>query len=83
MLQFNSDEAPLATMKRAQPGAAPGMIVPASPAPKSPYQLEWEDFRSWLEGKSGARVTPNDALEAVRMAAAALKSAETGKPVNL
>jgi len=83
MLQFNSDESPLATMKRAQPGAAPGMIVPASPVPKSPYQLEWEDFLFWLEGKPGARVTPNDALAAVRMATAALKSAETGKPVNL
>jgi len=83
MLQFNSDEAPLFVMKRAQTGVAPGMIVPSSPMPVSPYQLEWQDFLTWVEGRSAVRVTPEDALEAVRMATAALKSAETGQPVKL
>ena len=83
MLQFNSDETPMTAVKRAQSGGIPGMIVPASPVAVSPYQLEWEDFAVWLEGRSEVRVTPEDALEAVRMAAAALKSAETGKPVTL
>jgi predicted dehydrogenase len=83
MIQFNSDEAPLAAMKRVEPGSAPSMIVPASPVPTSPYQLEWEDFLTWIEEKSAARVTPQDALEAVRMAIAALRSAETGKPVRI
>ena len=41
MLQFNSDESPLACMKRTKPGEGPGMIVPGSPVPVSPYQLEW------------------------------------------
>jgi predicted dehydrogenase len=83
MLQFNSDEASLSTMKRTQPGVAPGVIVPASPVPVSPYQLEWQDFLTCVEGRSDVRVTPEDALQAVRMAAAALKSADTGQPVNL
>ena len=64
-------------------GSGPTMIVPSSPVDKSPYQLEWEDFLSVLEGKSQARVTPEDALRAVEIALAALKSAETGKPVRL
>ena len=83
MLQFNSDEAPLATMKRTPPGETPGMIVPSSPVPTSPYQLEWQDFLGWVEGNSEPRVTPEDALESVRMALAALKSADTGHPVEL
>lgn len=83
MLQFSSDENPLACMKRTKRGEAPGTIVPASPVLKSPYQLEWEDFLGWLEGDSLPRVTPEDALESMRMALAALKSADTGKPVKL
>ncbi len=83
MFQFNSDEAPLVVAKRGASGGGPGMIIPASPVTASPYELEWRDFLSWIEGKSCARVTPEDGLAAVRMAVAALKSAETGKPVNL
>lgn len=83
MIQFNSDEAPLMAAKRGTTGGNPSMIVPASPVSVSPYELEWRDFLSCIEGKSSMRVTPEDAVTAVRMAAAALKSAETGKPVKL
>jgi len=83
MLQYSSAEAVLSMTKRAQSGVVPGMIVPESPVPVSPYQLEWQDFLTWVEGRSGARVTPDDALQAVRMAMAALKSADIGQPVNL
>jgi predicted dehydrogenase len=83
MITFNSDETPLLSAKRVKPGQAPGMIVPSNPVPKSPYQLEWEDFLAWLDGKSTPRVTAEDGLEAVRMAAAALESNKTGKPVRL
>ncbi len=83
MLQFNSEDAPVSVMMRKTDGDGPTMIVPGSPVPKSPYQLEWEDFIGWLEGRHKPRVTPQDALEAVRMAAAALESAATGKPVRL
>jgi predicted dehydrogenase len=83
MIQFNSDESPLCMMKRAQQDAPSGTVVPSSPVPESPYLLEWRDFVTWVEGRSEVRVTPEDGLEAIRIALAALKSAETGQPVTL
>ena len=83
MLQFNSEEAPISVMMRRRAGDGPTMIVPASPVATSPYQREWEDLLAWIEGKQEPRVTPEDALQSVRMVTAALKSAETGKPVKL
>lgn len=83
MLTFDSDETPIAFMPRGSAGAGPGMIVPASPVPKSPYQLEWDDFAAWLAGQSEPRVTPQDGAKAVAVALAALESAATGKPVTV
>jgi len=83
MLQFNSEEAPISVLMRAQAGGGPSMIVPASPVAVSPYQLEWEDFLGWINRKHKPRVTPEDALEAVRMVSAALESAKSGRPVKL
>ena len=82
MLQFDSNESSLTAMKRAT-GKGPSMIVPSSAEDISPYQLEWVDFIGWLEGKHKPRVTPRDALRAVEMAEAALKSARTKRPVKL
>jgi predicted dehydrogenase len=81
VLQFDSNEAPLAVMMRETKGGVPGMIVPGSPVGVSPYQLEWHDFKGWLDGISQPRVTPEDGVWAVRMALAALESANTGNPV--
>lgn len=83
MIQFNSDDVSFSAMKRAEPGEGPRVIVPGAPLPISPYQLEWQDFLTCLEGKAKARVTPEDALQAVRIASAALTSAGTGRPVKL
>jgi len=83
MLEFNSLETPISTMKRRAPGEQPGTIVPDSPVPKSPYRLEWEDFLAWLYNTRLPRVTPHDATAAVKMALAALDSAETGRPIRL
>ena len=83
VIQYSTEEASLITNKRQEPGLAPTMIVPETPVAISPYQLEWEDFLVWIEGRARVRVTPEDAMEAVRMATAALKSADTGKPVSL
>lgn len=82
MLQFDSGEAPLSAELRAT-AAGPNMIVPMSPVSKSPYQSEWEEFTAWLEGRGEPRVSARDALAAVAMAEAALKSAKTGQPVAL
>jgi len=83
MVQFDSDEAPLNMHSREQAGKGPGMIIPGSPVDVSPYQLEWEDFARWLEADIEPRVSPEDAVQAIRIANAALKSAESGRPVTL
>ena len=84
MIQYDSAQTPIRSNIRAEKLGAPNMIVPASPVPKSPYQLEWEDFAAWCTNpKHKPRVTPADALEAVRIGLAALSSADTGKPVRL
>ena len=83
MIQYSSDESALVTQKRQEPGIRPGVFIPETPVAVSPYQLEWEDFLVWIEGRASVRVTPEDAVAAVRMATAALKSADTGKPVAL
>lgn len=83
LVTYDSNEAPVTTMKREVAGGEPGMIVPGSPVPKSPYQLEWEDFLGWINGESEPRVTPEDAVWAVRIALAALESAKSGQPVAL
>lgn len=82
MLQYDSHDAPMTSLKR-QTSGGPSMVVPESPVAKSPYQLEWEDFAAWLAGTGTPRVTAEDALRAVQMAEAALQSAKSGKPVNL
>lgn len=43
---------------------------------------QWNEFIAWKKGKK-PRVTPEDATAAVRIAAAALESARTGKSVRL
>ena len=82
MIQYDSADAPLAVQPRAV-ATGPNMIVPMSPVEKSPYQSEWEDFTAWLDGTGTPRVTAQDAMAAVAMAEAALKSAKTGQPVAL
>lgn len=81
-VQFDSSETPLLVQKRQRSGSGPDMIVPSSPIDVSPYQLEWMDFAKWLDGGT-PRVTAEDATVAVRMAEAALESAESGAPVRI
>jgi predicted dehydrogenase len=82
MIQYDSNDAPLSVQPRTV-AAGPNMIVPMSPVEKSPYQSEWEDFTAWLNGTGTPRVMAQDAMAAVAMAEAALKSAKTGQPVAL
>jgi len=83
LLTYDSDEMPVSMQRRTLPGEAPGMIIPGSPVAKSPYQREWEDFIAWIEGRGEPKMTPDDAVRAVEIADAALKSAESKKPVKL
>ncbi len=82
MITYDSSEAPIASQLRGAGGAAPGVVLPASPVNDSPYYLEWADFQGWLQDKHAPRVTPEDAVWAVRMGLGAIESAETGQPVT-
>lgn len=61
----------------------PSVQVPHSPLHKSAYQLEIEDFLDALKSDRAFRVSPEDAIEALRISLAAVESAESGRPVNI
>ncbi len=83
VIMFDSAEASVHAQMRDTDPTKPSVIVPGSPVEKSPYLLEWEDFTAWLDTGRAPRVKPEDAVEAVRIAQAALQSAESGEPVTL
>jgi len=84
MIQMNTDEcAPISIEMQAKEGGGGGVAVPMIPIAKSPYLLEWEEFIQWINGKCEPRVSPEDGVEALRIALAAEQSANTGQPVNL
>lgn len=75
--------ATLTVQKRAAEGApADEAQVPASPAYKSPYLTEDELFIEALRTGAPLPVTVSEALEAVKVALAALRSARTGEVVE-
>ena len=82
MVAFDAEEAPVSRMMREGAHDRPGMIRPSSPVDVSPYALEWQDFLAWIQEDRPPRVTPDDAVWAVRMCLGALESAQTGQPVN-
>ena len=61
----------------------PSVHVPRSPLHKSAYQLEIEDFLDALKTGREFRVSAEDAREALRIALAAVESAESGRPVEM
>jgi len=81
---FNQPASPpyLAALENPDPTRA-GVAVPESPTATNPYQLELEHFLGCLDRGVEPDVTPDDGLEAVRIALAANESAATGKPVVL
>jgi predicted dehydrogenase len=60
-----------------------GVAVPESPLTETPYLRELKHFIGCIEQGAEPIVTAEDALEAVRIAAAAQQSIATGKPVSL
>jgi predicted dehydrogenase len=83
MIQYDSADAPTTVHMHETKGGRPSVILPSSPVPISPCELEWQDFVNWLNDKSEPRVTPEDALAAVRMGDAALRSAKNNRPIKL
>lgn len=66
-------------------GDAPAIAVPGSPLlpEDDPYMVEIRHFYDVLTGAAEPRVTARDGLAAVRIALAAIESAESGRPVSL
>jgi predicted dehydrogenase len=61
----------------------PKVAFPESPLAEDPYYLELRHFVDVILGQAEPRVTPDDALAALRVALAALESVETGRAVEL
>ena len=84
LLSFDSTRsAPLRVQRKAPEGEAPGVAVPESPVAVSPYEVEDRHFLQCIETGAEPMVTPADAVLALRVALAAMQSAETGKAVAL
>ncbi len=66
-------------------GDSPAIAVPGSPLSldDDPYKVEIRHFYDVLTTDAAPRVTARDGLEAVRIALAAIESADTGRPVRL
>ena len=84
MLRHDSaTESPIESFLASKQGEAPDVGLPSSPLALSPYDAEIAEFASCLETGAAARVAPEDGLEALRIALAAIKSAKTGRAVEL
>ncbi len=84
LLHFNSDEsAPLKIERKAEGETRGGVLVPESPTSVNPYYRELEHFINCLEDGMEPEVRPEDGLEAVRIADAAIRSITSGQPVAL
>ena len=61
---------------------APTVAVPSSPLLEEPYTTQLKEFYDVLAHDATPRVTAHDALMALRLAFAAIRSVETGRPVS-
>jgi UDP-N-acetylglucosamine 3-dehydrogenase len=80
------DTLPLSlTLKRGETSPAAGVPVPESPmhAADDPYYREIAHFLSCLESGADFLVSPQDGLEALRIALAAIESLRTGQPAHV
>ena len=86
LLEYNFNQpapVPFELVRAQTEGGGPGVPVPESPVAISPYTLELQNFLESLESGKRPLVAPEDGLEAVRIAEAALTSARTGRPVRI
>jgi predicted dehydrogenase len=79
----SAEEAPVESWLAATAGEAPDVGLPSSPLADSPYDLEIADFAACIESGRESRVTARDGLSALRVALAAIESAESGRAVEI
>ena len=84
LLTYSSDDSvPLVIHKKSADGTTDSLPVSQSPTAVDPYRSELQHFISCLEEGHKPEVTPEDGLEAVRIADAALRSITSQEPVPL
>ncbi|MEK0316093.1 Gfo/Idh/MocA family protein [Cohnella sp. 56] len=84
ILSLDSEEAATnRNLLRAAEAGRPSVQVPGSPLFKSPYEEELAHFVACLADGTEPVVTARDALEALRVSLAAIRSAATGEAVTL
>jgi predicted dehydrogenase len=71
------------TPRQTVSGGEKKVPVPESPLAEDPYFLELRHFVDVIRGEAEPRITPDDALAAMRIALAALDSIETGNAISL
>lgn len=83
MIEFDSRKAqPLTVLAESMQAGKPGVAVPESPLKdKHPYLRQLREFLAFVDGKITPRVTPEDAVKALQISLAAVKSVKTGEVV--
>jgi predicted dehydrogenase len=83
MIEFDSRKAqPLTVLAESMQAGKPGVAVPESPLKdKHPYLGQLREFLAFVDGKTTPRVTPEDAVKALQISLAAVKSVKTGEVV--
>lgn len=88
LIEFDSDTAApinllLQKSEGNMPGGSPDVGLPASPLNESPYTTQIKEFYAAILEDRPVRVTAEDGLAAVRIALAAIHSAQTGRAVYI
>lgn len=84
LLEFDSRLEPTLQVqpKVATKSGKPGVMVPSSPCVLSPYEVEMRSFLQAVAEDREPEVSLNDGIAAVRLALAAIKSAETDRAIS-
>lgn len=81
LLNFDSKDSLPINIEVKGTGGGGGVAVPESPVKESPYLLELRHFVDCVINNKEPDITGKDALKALEISLAALKSIETGKPI--
>ena len=84
LIEWSSDDTePVRSYLEAAPGSIADVALPLTVAAEDPYTTEIKHVHSCLETGEPFAVTPEDALEAVRLCLAARTSLSSGRPVAM
>ena len=78
LIRYDSDETPIQVTRYSD-----GATDTFNPLLDDPLQQEWHDFMALIENDTEPKATLSSAVEAVRVAEAALRSIETSTPQRL